>query len=111
MKKKPKTVSKLKHEADAIFSKYIRNKYAKDGYISCVTCGLSKPITEMQAGHYISRSCNALRFDERNVFPQCYGCNVGRGGNYPKFTIYLLQRFGQDHLTQLDEDSKILKQF
>ena len=31
MAKKPPTISKLKKKLDAIYSKYIRQKYSKDG--------------------------------------------------------------------------------
>lgn len=111
-KPKKKSISKLKKDADAVFSRYIRLRYADHrGYVSCVTCGVSKPWKAMQAGHYEKRSINALRFSERNVFVQCVGCNIFQSGNYPRFAIYLTQNFGPTILEELAEEAKTLKQF
>lgn len=113
-KKQPKvkSVSKLKAEADKVFSSYIRQKYAdSSGYVTCVTCGVAKPIKEMQAGHYEKRSVNSLRFDERNVHPQCPGCNVFKQGNYPRYATFMINRYGQEILDELEKEAKTLMQF
>ena len=34
----------------------------------------------MQNGHFVSRSCNLLRYDEQNCNAQCVGCNMFKGG-------------------------------
>ena len=76
-KLKKKSISKLKKDLDAVFSKYIRHKYAIDGYVACYTCGVSKPIKEMQNGHFISRKHLSTRWsDEGNCKPQCVKCNI-----------------------------------
>lgn len=110
---KTKTVSQLKKKADAVFSQYIRQKYADPhtGLVACVTCGVSKPIKEMQAGHYETRGTNYLRFDERNVHPQCVGCNVFKKGNYPRYATFMVGRYGPGILEQLEEEAKVLTQF
>lgn len=80
---KPKKIStaKKKKQLDAIFSKYIRAKYAKNGMVACYTCGAVKPISEMQNGHFISRSYLATRYLEENCRPQDWGCNAKHLGN------------------------------
>lgn len=83
------TISQLKHKLDAIFSQYIRQKYAKDGKVACFTCSRIGHIKEMQCGHFVSRSYLATRFDERNVRVQCVGCNVFGGGKVAIFAINL----------------------
>lgn len=112
-KKKPKSVSQLKKEADNIFSKYIRTKYADShtGLVACVTCGAQRLIAEMQAGHYISRGNNPLRFDERNVFPQDVACNIFKKGNYPAYSLFLVRNFGQGILLELEQASRAEKQW
>jgi 5-methylcytosine-specific restriction endonuclease McrA len=75
------TVSSLKKKADAVFSKYIRNRDSEDGFAECFTCGVQKPISQMQAGHFVSRAVNKLRYDELNVHAQCYSCNVVKHGD------------------------------
>jgi Zn ribbon nucleic-acid-binding protein len=78
-------VSKL----DAIFSEYIRRRYAKDDISECVTCGKKDHYKSLQAGHFISRKQYATRWDEDNVQVQCVACNVYRYGEQYKFGLYL----------------------
>ena len=84
-KLKKKSISKLKKELDSFFSKYIRHKYSIDGYVPCYTCGVSKPIKEMQNGHFQSRKHLSTRWDEDNCRVQCVGCNVFKYGEQYKF--------------------------
>jgi hypothetical protein len=56
-------------QADIWFSRYIRKR---DGN-RCVTCGATKDI---QCGHVLSRAHYGTRWDERNAFAQCAGCNI-----------------------------------
>ena len=108
---KTPTVAKLKKKLDTIYSQYVRLSNSNFEIVSCVTCGIEKPWKEMQCGHYVSRTHNATRFDEQNTHPQCYGCNVGRGGNYPKYALFLVQRYGAGILEDLDQRSKEIKRF
>lgn len=80
-RKKQKSVSKLKKELDALFSQYIRRKYAnQDGFVRCYTCSQQKHWKEMQCGHFASRSYLSTRFLEENCRVQCLGCNFyGKG--------------------------------
>ena len=83
-------LSGLIQDADAIFSQYIRLKYADEkGLVKCFTCDVIKHWTLMQNGHYIGRACMALRHDERNCRPQENGCNEFKRGNIPIFTANL----------------------
>lgn len=84
-KVKTKSIKSLKKEADRIFSIYIRTKYSVNGMVKCYTCQAVKPIKEMQNGHYVSRKCNRLRYDENNCRPQCYSCNVCNHGEQSLF--------------------------
>lgn len=99
--KKQKTISKLKKELDAIFSKYIRHKYAIDGYVACYTCGVVKPIKEMQNGHFQSRKHLSTRYDEDNCRVQCVGCNVFKYGE-----SYI---FGKKLEKEIDVEALIFK--
>lgn len=76
-------------ELDGLVSKYVRKKAAnKDGIVQCYTCPTSLPVGQMQAGHYIPRRNQLLRFDvDRNLRPQCPTCNCiyhGRIAEYGK---------------------------
>jgi Bacteriophage Lambda NinG protein len=77
-------------DLDAVFSRYIRHKYAdKDGLVKCYTCPAIEPIAMIENGHYISRSHMYLRWDERNNRPQCSVCNNLKHGNIAVYTANL----------------------
>lgn len=88
----------------AIFSEYIRRSYSdSNGMVKCVTCDNVAHWKEMDAGHYIPKSLGlAVYFEEKNVHPQCSGCNRFRHGNQTKYALYLLKTYGNDVLHALD---------
>ena len=96
-----RSISKIKKKADSVFSTYIRNKYAVNGYVMCVTCGILKPPKKMQAGHYIPRNILSTRYYEKNVHPQCYGCNVCKNGAKDNYALYLISQYGDGILEEL----------
>ena len=106
-KKKKPTVSKLKKRLDAIFSVYIRTKYASDGLVQCYTCPKRAPIKEMQCGHFVSRQYLKTRWDERNCRPQCVGCNVWQQGRTSTFAANLCMEYGADIIAELERNRMI----
>lgn len=86
------TRSKLVKKLDSIFSQYIRQRDSEYGSCTCVTCGVQKPIKQMQNGHFITRSKYATRWDEENCGVQCIGCNMFKQGEQYKFSIYIDQK-------------------
>jgi hypothetical protein len=97
MAKKP-TRSSLVKKLDTVFSQYIRLSNAdNNGYCTCVTCNKKIYWKEIQAGHFMSRKHYSIRWDERNVKPQCKACNVFRYGEQFKYSLYL----GQDLSNEL----------
>lgn len=91
MRKTPvkKSKSRLVKKLDSIFSKYIRLKHSKNGICTCFTCGRKYEVKKIHAGHFMSRRHYSTRWDEDNVRPQCYGCNVGNQGKQYEFAINL----------------------
>jgi hypothetical protein len=89
--KKPQkpTKGKLVKKLDSIFSKYIRLKHSKNGICTCYTCGRKYEIKKIHAGHFMSRRHYSTRWDEDNVRPQCYGCNIGNQGRAYEFGLAL----------------------
>lgn len=105
--KKP-TRSKLVKKLDVVFSQYIRLSNAdKNGYCTCVTCNKKFHWKEIQAGHFMSRKHYSIRWDERNVKPQCVACNVYRAGEQYKYSLYLGNNLSQ----KLLEESRELRKF
>lgn len=87
--KKP-TRSKLVKKLDTVFSIYVRRSNAdNNGYCTCVTCNKKIYWKEIQAGHFMSRKHYSIRWDLRNVKPQCKACNVFRYGEQFKYSLYL----------------------
>lgn len=98
---KVKTVAKLKKEADKWWSLYIRTRDSKDGLAECITCGVSKPIKQMQNGHFIRRSVNLLRYDEQNCNAQCVGCNMFKAGELYLYGKALDLKYGDGTADEL----------
>ena len=111
-KKRKKSVSYYKRIADKAFSEFIR-KQASDnwGRASCFTCDVRKPWKELQAGHYVSRSHNSLRYDERNVQVQCSGCNIFKYGNMDEYALRLQEKYGKGILEELRLKKREIKNF
>ena len=99
------TISKLKKKVWAIFSKCIRLEGSVNGYNTCVTCGDMHEIEDLDAGHFIHGNTKKTYFDERNVWPQCTGCNRYRSGNLIKYTLFLEKTFGSGIIQELEKAS------
>ena len=91
-KKKERTQAKLKKDFDALFSRYIRQKYAnEEGMVKCYTCSTIKHWKEIQNGHWIPRNNLATRFSEDNCRPQCVACNMFQKGMPDVFAVNLIK--------------------
>jgi hypothetical protein len=92
-----------KKKADKIFSLWVRNREKQ-----CVLCGSRN---SLQAGHYVSRSCNQLRYDERNVHTCCMRCNVFLNGNMVEYTAFMIQKYGSGIINELRHEKVKTKQW
>lgn len=106
-----KSVTQLKKSADKYFSLWVRNRGSKDGYNNCVTCEKNFPVNSLQAGHFVSRSANSLRFNDKNVWPQCVACNVFASGRMDAYALKMVQKFGPEILTWFQKEKRKIKQF
>lgn len=99
-----KKISKSKAKARAwkAFSLYIRLRDAKGENVTCVTCLRVNHYKKMQAGHFIPGRHNAVLFEERGVHPQCYACNIVLGGNGVKYYKFMLAKYGQKIIDELE---------
>lgn len=87
----------LKKKAWSTFSIWIRNRDADDnGICTCVTCGKKDHWKNMQAGHGIGGRNNYLLFNEDLVHAQCRSCNLFKGGEYEKYAVFLIEKYGMD---------------
>jgi hypothetical protein len=98
---------KLREELWELCKKIIRTTYGN----TCYTCEAPNLAgANWHTGHFIPRSvCGAyLRYDLRNLRPQCYRCNISLAGNGSSFYRNLVQNEGQAYVDQLFEDKKII---
>jgi len=95
---KKESCAALKKKLDSVFSLYIRHRDAG----ICYTCGVQKMPSEMQAGHYVSRTCLVLRWNEDNVKCQCYSCNCMRHGNMITYRENLVLDLGAENVERLE---------
>ena len=115
LKRTPMSWSKgkaSKYDAtDKLFSRYIRFKDASKGYIRCITCNKIEPPEDCDAGHYISREFMTLRYDERNVHPQCRKDNRFKEGLKDEYALALIRMYGPDILEELNKEKHGFKNY
>jgi len=105
MKKKNKSISKLKAELWEVFSLYIKKKYSDGEYCNCYTCDnpLKIGTSNCQCGHYYSKKgYPALYFNEDNNRPQCFHCNISLSGNTQIFRERLIIEIGLERINKMD---------
>lgn len=64
-------------------------------YNTCITCGIRRPIKELQNGHFVGRTASITRFNEENCNCQCMGCNVFKHGDLYNYSLKLDQKYGE----------------
>ena len=100
-------LSTLKNKRWKLTSEYVRRSNADPhtGMSGCVTCRPGTPgrhYKELQAGHFIPQAQgNAVKWDLRNIHPQCYRCNINLGGNGAEYYPFMLERYGQEVIDEL----------
>lgn len=80
----------MKNRLDTKFQAMIR---ARDSGLRCISCEERRV---EQAGHFISRGCDATRWNPRNVNGQCTYCNgFVEGGNQWLHGIGINRKWGE----------------
>lgn len=96
--RKIKSIKQLKKDADKVFSQYVRYRDGEfkrgEWFVECITCGEEKLLKQAQAGHFVSRRVNELRFEEMNVNAQCIGCNMFKQGEQYLYSKNLDAKYG-----------------
>ena len=98
----------LIRKLDTVYSKYIR---FKKEYARCISCGKIDAPERMDAGHYVSREVMNLRYDDRNVHPQCRKCNRFKEGMKDEYALALIKLYGPDILETLNKEKYIIKKY
>jgi len=81
----------------------------RDEFKPCVSCGVPYN-TNFQAGHFFKAELfSNLKFNENNIHGQCKKCNLFDDGNESGYRVGLMQRYGPEFLSNLNQlagDSK-----
>jgi len=99
--------SRAEKRAWVEFSKMIRARDNIGGFFRCPTCGRTLPIEEADAGHYITRARKSVMFDEMNVHAQCRKCNRFEEGNHFIYRKWLVEKFGEEKVDELEKRARI----
>lgn len=94
-------IQKLKDKLDKVFSLFIRQSNAIDGYTKCITCGKFQRWQDQDCGHFQSRRHLATRWEEMNCAPQCKDCNIFNQGKQDEFGRKIEEKYGKSALEML----------
>ena len=110
MAKKKKTTAKLKQDLQKLFNKRIRERDSDGITFTCISCGQTKPVEQMNAGHFFAvGGYDGLRFDEDNVHGECVYCNCFNESHLIKYTINLQGKIGMTRFNKLLEKAQNYK--
>jgi len=106
MRKQGKSkVSKLQRKLWSLTAEYIKTKYGN----TCYTCDSQNlEGRNFHCGHFIPKAASnfQLKYDERNLRPQCYHCNINLGGNGAEFSRRLRKEFGARYVEKIHKDNQ-----
>ena len=92
----------LETRLDIVFALYIRLRDAMDGgFTRCISCGRVLPFSQLQCGHFFSRSHLATRWDERNCNAECVRCNCFDGNHLEGYRESLVAKIGGEEYENL----------
>lgn len=99
---KKSDLKKFRDKLDKVFSIFIRLRDSNnEGYGQCITCNTPRHWKGMDCGHFIGRQYMSIRWEETNCHSQCKICNgYGQGEQY-KYSLAIIERYGQDELDRL----------
>jgi len=99
------SVSELLKLAEIVFNKWIRDRDKLSEFPShfkCISCGLTKPTSDADCGHYISKMYSSLRFDEDNCNSECQSCNREDPNHLIGYRINLIEKVGLEKVLELE---------
>ena len=106
------TIPKLTAKAQKVFNKFIRERDSQDGYFTCISCGQTKDVSQINAGHYVpQKGSSALRFDEYNVNGECIACNGFNEFHLINYRKNLINKVGQEMVDWLEDNQRTVKKW
>ena len=90
---------------DKVFSMYIRLRDSKEFDFTafrCCACRQIKPFSMADAGHFVNRRFMSVRWNETNVNAECSACNRYEESNSSGYSLFMLKKYGKNHIEYLD---------
>ena len=92
-------------KADALFSKWIRERDGK-----CIRCGKTE---YLQNSHFWPRGRSGTRYDPLNCDTLCYGCHYGNNNGWERmkqgeYRTFKLNQLGAEAYAKLEERANVL---
>jgi hypothetical protein len=109
MATKTKTLAKVLDDTAVLMQKYVRLKdfVSNGGFCKCVTCGKTGHWKEFDGGHFISRTYTIHKILEKNIHPQCKGCNRFGHKCHDDYSMYMIDNYGEDFVRELIDTKRI----
>ena len=109
LKESLKSISAVINDVKKVFQTFIR---LRDKNKPCISCGNKNP-SDWCGSHYFPAGVySGLIFDERNCHGACNSyCNMHLSGNLVNYRIGLIERYGEDFVLKLEQDSLTMKNY
>lgn len=113
-----KTAKNLKYKKSVVSTQVIFNRSVRafwadsKGMCTCITCGKKDHWqgATIESGHYKTVGArNDLRFNRKNVYPQCKFCNNYGGHDTQLFKVEVMKIIGKDCHDRMVKDRKQVK--
>jgi len=106
------SIPKLTAKAQKVFNAFIRSRDSQDGYFTCISCGKTLPVEQMNAGHYVPvKNSSALRFNEFNVNGECQYSNGFDEFHLIGYRKNLIDKIGEGMVLYLEQNSRLIKKW
>lgn len=106
------TIPKLTAKAQKVFNAFIRSRDSQDGYFTCISCGKTLPVEQMNAGHYVpQKNSSFLRFNEYNVNGECQYSNGFDEFHLIGYRRNLIDKIGLDMVEWLEANARVTKKW
>ena len=108
-KKSEQKISTIQNKLWELCKQIIRKRYRNTCYTCSATCLQG---SNWHTGHLWSKASLGayLKYDLRVLRPQCYNCNINRGGMGADFYTKVLSELGKEEMEKLQKDRRVTVQ-
>src|SRR5690606_15371588 len=109
LKESLKSISAVINDVKKVFQHFIR---LRDKDKPCISCGNKNPADWCGSHYFPAGVYSGLIFDERNCHGACNSyCNMYLSGNLVNYRIGLIERYGEEYVLKLEQDSLTMKNY